>query len=67
MASARRTGSDDRFEEEGRQFQLRVADGYRRLAEESPATWLVVDGTGPTEEVADAVWSGVCAKVGGRE
>ena len=66
VASARRTGSDDRFEEEGRQFQLRVADGYRRLAEESPATWLVVDGTGPTEEVAEAVWSGVSDRFGAR-
>jgi dTMP kinase len=64
VASARRTGSDDRFEEEGRQFQQRVAEGYRRLAAESPATWLVVDGTGPVEEVAETVLSGVYTRVG---
>jgi dTMP kinase len=66
VASARRNGADDRFEEEGRKFQQRVAEGYRELAGESAATWLVVDGTGPTEEVAEMVWSGVCDKVGGR-
>jgi dTMP kinase len=64
VASTRRTGSDDRFEEEGRQFQQRVAEGYRRLAEESIAGWLVVDGTGPVEEVADMVFSGVCDMIG---
>ena len=66
VASVRRTGSDDRFEEEGRQFQLRVAEGYRRLAEEALADWLVVDGTGTTEEVAEAVWSGVSDRFGAR-
>jgi dTMP kinase len=64
VAATRRTGSDDRFEEEGRQFQQRVAEGYRQLAEESVATWLVVDGTGPVEEVADKVFAGVYARVG---
>jgi dTMP kinase len=68
VAAARRTGSDDRFEEEGRQFQQRVAEGYRALAEESAGSWVVVDGTGPVEEVAEAVWSGVYDQVGdGRE
>jgi dTMP kinase len=60
MAAARRADKDgDRFEDEGSAFLSRVADGYRRLAEDSPATWLVVDGTGPVEEVAAAVWAGV--------
>jgi dTMP kinase len=60
VAAARRAGSaGDRFEDEGGTFLSRVADGYRRLADDSPATWLVVDGTGSVEEVAAAVWSGV--------
>ncbi len=36
-----------------------MAEGYHRLAEEAVTPWLVVDGTGPVEEVAAAVWSGV--------
>ena len=60
VASARRDGTiGDRFEGEESGFQQRVADGYRRLARESPTTWLVVDGTGSVDEVAATVWSGV--------
>ena len=59
-ASSRRRGAaPDRFEAQGDVFQQRVAEGYRQLAEESGAPWLVVDGTGSIDEVADAVWSGV--------
>jgi len=60
VASSRRRGTvGDRFEGEGTGFQQRVADGYHRLAGESPTTWLVVDGTGSVDEVAATVWSGV--------
>jgi dTMP kinase len=60
LARERRGGSDqDRLELEGELFQRRVAEGYHRLAEEAVTPWLVVDGTGPVEEVAAAVWSGV--------
>jgi dTMP kinase len=66
-AAARRSGEDeDRFEVEGAAFQQRVADGYRRLADEAATPWLVVDGTGPVDAVAEAVWSGVQSLVGGR-
>ncbi len=65
-AAARRSGEDeDRFEVEGAAFQQRVADGYRRLADEAATPWLVVDGTGPVDAVAEAVWSGVQSLVGG--
>ena len=65
VASERRgPRSPDRLEVEGEAFQLRVADGYRRLAAESPTPWLVVDGTAPEHEVAAAVWSGVEAALG---
>jgi dTMP kinase len=60
LARARRgDGDEDRLELEGEQFQRRVAEGYHRLAEEAVTPWLVVDGTGPVEEVAAAVWAGV--------
>ncbi len=59
-AALRRAGSaGDRFEDQGGDFLVRVADGYRRLAEEWSSTWLVVDGTGTVDEVAAAVWSGL--------
>jgi len=60
VAAARRRGSrHDRLEAEGRDFQQRVADGYHRLAAEAATPWLVVDGTGPVDEVAAGVWSGL--------
>jgi dTMP kinase len=56
--------SGDRFEDQGDQFMQRVADGYRCLAAAAATPWLVVDGTGSVEDVAEAVWSGVCAVLG---
>ena len=64
VAAERRRGSYyDRLEAEGHEFQQRVADGYRRLAAEAVTPWLVVDGTGPVDEVAAAVWSGLSGLV----
>ncbi len=68
LASTRRSGAgvpDDRFEGEAGGFHLRVADGYQRLAATASSPWLVVDGSGTVESVADAVWSGVAPLVGG--
>jgi dTMP kinase len=64
--AARRRGSvgGDRFEDEGDAFLRRVAAGYRSLAAADPAAWLVVDGTGSVDQVADAVWSGVSQSLG---
>jgi dTMP kinase len=65
LARARRGGDEeDRLELEGEPFQRRVAEGYRRLAEEAATPWLVVDGTGPVDQVAAAVWAGTEALVG---
>jgi dTMP kinase len=55
----RRESHQDRFEAQGVQFQARVAEGYQRLVAEATTPWLVVDGTGPVNEVAARVWSGV--------
>ena len=54
----------DRFEAQGDGFQQRVAEGFRHLAAESGAPWLVVDGSGSVEQVAAAVWAGVGRLVG---
>jgi dTMP kinase len=65
LAIERRTGEcDDRFEGLGSLFQRKVADGFRRLAEANPDTWVVVDGTGSIEDVAESVWSVVCDRMG---
>lgn len=45
----------DRMEAESRAFHERVADGFRSLAREDAARWVVVDGVGPVEEVAQRV------------
>jgi len=45
----------DRLEAAGAGFHLRVAEGFAAMAAAAPAGWLVVDGTGTVEEVADRV------------
>ena len=65
VGRARRLGSaEDRMENVGEAFRQRVADGYRQLAEADEMAWVVVDGSGPVEEVAAAVWSGVQEHLG---
>jgi dTMP kinase len=57
-ASARRSAAPDRLEAEGDEFHRRVLDGFGRLAAEDPR-WVVVDGAGAVEEVAERVWAAV--------
>ncbi len=45
----------DRFEREGPEFHRRVAAGFRALAAESPATWVVVDASRPPDDVATEI------------
>ncbi len=53
-AMARLAGSPDRFEREDGGFHERVRAGYLELAANDPS-WVVVDGTGTVEQVADLV------------
>ena len=55
VAARRRTSIGDRMEAEGAAFHARVADGYRALAAAEPDRWVVVDGTGPPDDVAERV------------
>ena len=65
VGAVRRGGeAADRFEGEGHAFLQRVAAGYRTLAEAVDTPWLVVDGTGSVDEVAEAVWFGVSSALG---
>ncbi len=53
VAAARASGKPDRFESAGEAFHERVLEGYRALA--ADPSWVIVDGTGPVDEVAVAV------------
>lgn len=50
----RRAGPSDRLEREGSAFQQRVLDAYRELADHHG--WVVVDGHGEIDDVAERVW-----------
>jgi dTMP kinase len=66
----RDAGSADemtRFEDDTRHdraFHERVRAGYHEMAAADPLRWLVIDGSGPLEEVADAVGRRVEAALG---
>lgn len=54
-----RLGTLDRFEAEGGGFHDRVVAGFRQMAAEDPDLWVVVDGAGAVDEVAERVWAAV--------
>lgn len=57
---ARRTAAghiEDRMEAETAAFHRSVAHAFALLARAEPARWVVVDGTGPPDEVESRVWS----------
>lgn len=51
--------SPDRIEASGVEFHRRVEDGFLALAAADPHRWVVIDGNGPVDEVAELVWSAV--------
>ena len=53
--AARRLRGRDRMEAAGDDFHARVADGYRRLAAADPDRWIVVDGDGSLDQIAERV------------
>lgn len=59
VAAARLGEERDRLESEGADFHRRVLDGFRSLAAQDPARWIVVDGTGSVDEVAGRVAAAV--------
>ncbi|MEA2827420.1 MAG: dTMP kinase [Actinomycetota bacterium] len=66
VAAARRCRPRDRIEAAGDTFHQRVVAGYRALAAGDPARWVVVDGSGTVDEVADRVWSAYTTWAGPR-
>jgi dTMP kinase len=53
--AAERLQGRDRMEAAGDEFHARVAEGYRRMAAAHSDRWLIVDGEGSIEEVAERV------------
>jgi dTMP kinase len=65
VAGARQEGRPlDRMEGTGHVFHDRVRDGYLALSAADPHRWVVLDGTGPEDEVAADVWNAVSARAG---
>jgi dTMP kinase len=57
VAATRVAADPDRMERAGAEFHGIVRDAYRSLAAEHG--WVVVDGTGSREAVADRIWAAV--------
>ncbi|MHB8681358.1 MAG: dTMP kinase [Acidimicrobiales bacterium] len=64
-ATARRAGND-RFEEAGGEFHQRVRQGYLELAAAGGRSWVVVDGTGEVDTLADEIRGVVAERLGVR-
>lgn len=64
VAANRRSGHLDRIELAGDGFHARVVAAYRAMATAEPDRWVVVDGTGTVEEVAERVAAGVADRLG---
>jgi len=63
VARARLARQLDRFEQEDPGFHQRVADGFTALAAADPDRWVVIDGYGSVDEVADRVGDAVAQRL----
>ena len=54
----------DRMEGVGDGFHGRVVAGFRSLAAADPDRWVVLDGTGSVDDVAERVWTAVAPRIG---
>lgn len=63
LARTRLAEVPDRFERAGDAFHERVVHGFRSLAAADPDRWVVVDGSGPVDEVEQLVWDQVAARL----
>lgn len=53
----------DRLESEADGFHERVRNGFLAQAESHPDRWVVIDATGSPDDIADAVWAAVTARL----
>jgi dTMP kinase len=61
-ARARQAGRPDRMERESDEFLRAVDRGYRSLVAEHPERYVVLDGSSPTEQIAEQVREQVRAR-----
>ncbi len=54
----------DRFERSGPEFYARVAEGFRQLAGADPERWVVLDGRGSIQDIADTIRAAVRERTG---
>lgn len=54
-----RKGPTDRFEQERDTFHLRLAEGFRALAEQEPERIRRIESSGTQDETAEAIWQAV--------
>ena len=64
VAANRRGGHLDRIEAAGEEFHARGVAAYRAMAVAEADRWIVIDGTGTVEEVAERVAAGVAKRFG---
>jgi dTMP kinase len=53
----------DRFEREGADFFVRIADGFAEMAAADPTRWIVIDGTLPKDDVQAAIHAAVAPRL----
>jgi dTMP kinase len=54
----------DRFEREDRAFFERIARGFKEMAAQEPARWLIIDGTPPKNELEITIRHAVAERLG---
>ncbi|MHB1487808.1 MAG: dTMP kinase [Acidimicrobiales bacterium] len=64
VAAARRAAIPDRLEAAGEDFHHRVAQGFHALARADQDRWVVVDGVGEPDVVAQRVMAAVTGRLG---
>ncbi|MBX6369036.1 MAG: dTMP kinase [Rhodospirillales bacterium] len=64
LARAGARGGDDRFEKKERAFHERLRAGFLAIAAEEPERCAVIDASGSPEEVHEAIWQVVRARLG---
>jgi dTMP kinase len=54
----------DRFERAGDRFHRRVQDGFAEMAAADPDRWVVVDASGPLDQVSATIRTAVRGRLG---